>query len=147
MKRSDLIQDLVKIYETRPDGCSSYHIIDMLIYAAEKRGMLPPATRKTEILTVKKNDVEGDATIVGDFFVTRLKNEWDEDDNIENEDEDLDSDAEARKSFWELNQEIKTMKLSDIFKKMDENKKRTPTKQQLDELAEVLNNIESEDEE
>lgn len=39
MRRSQLIQDLVKIYETRPDGCSSYHIIDMLIYAAEKRGM------------------------------------------------------------------------------------------------------------
>lgn len=39
MKRSQLIQELVKIYDTRPENCSSYHIIDMLIYAAEKRGV------------------------------------------------------------------------------------------------------------
>lgn len=46
MKRSTLIKDLVKIYEARPENCSSYHIVDMLIGAAEERGMLPPSCEK-----------------------------------------------------------------------------------------------------
>lgn len=141
MKRSKLIQDLVKIYETRPEECSSYHIIDMLIYAAERRGMVPSSIERPMTYEEQRRlNSMGFTKFYGDDDIVMV-NEW------EPEDEDLDSDAEARKSFWEPNQEIKIRKLSDIFEEMDENKKRTPTKQQLDELAEVLNNIESEDEE
>jgi len=43
MRRSKMIEELVKIYDTRPENCSSYHIVDVLLYAAEKRGMRPPA--------------------------------------------------------------------------------------------------------
>lgn len=42
MKKKDMIDQLVKIYDTRPNVCSSYHIVDMLLYAAERRGMTPP---------------------------------------------------------------------------------------------------------
>ena len=42
MKRSDLINKLIKIYESKPKNCSSYHIIDVLLRKAEREGMLPP---------------------------------------------------------------------------------------------------------
>ena len=44
MKRKDLIEDLVNILNTMPEGASNYHIVDMLIGRAERLGMLPPAT-------------------------------------------------------------------------------------------------------
>lgn len=40
MKRSELVLQLVKILDTMPEEASSYNIVDMLIYAAEKRGMV-----------------------------------------------------------------------------------------------------------
>ena len=39
MKRTELIAELVKFYDTIPDEASSYHIVDMLISRAEGLGM------------------------------------------------------------------------------------------------------------
>ena len=37
-----MIEKLVRIYETAPEGFSAYHICDILLGAAEREGMLPP---------------------------------------------------------------------------------------------------------
>ncbi len=42
MKRSELISQLAAFLDTFPEGCSNYHICDMLIRRAEKLGMMPP---------------------------------------------------------------------------------------------------------
>lgn len=44
MKRIEFIEKLAKFLDTFPEGCSNYHICDMLISKAEKMGMLPPDT-------------------------------------------------------------------------------------------------------
>lgn len=44
MKRSKMIEKLVKIYQSRPKGCGDYHIVDILLGAAEREGMLPPTS-------------------------------------------------------------------------------------------------------
>lgn len=41
MKRQELIENLVRIYDTRPENCSSYHIIDMMLYWIERQISMP----------------------------------------------------------------------------------------------------------
>lgn len=42
MKKQDLIQHLIQIYDSRPPDASSYRIITMLLFATENRGWLSP---------------------------------------------------------------------------------------------------------
>lgn len=42
MTREQMIQELLKIYNSIPREASGYHIIDILLGAAERRGMNPP---------------------------------------------------------------------------------------------------------
>lgn len=42
MKRSELITKLIPLFESIPKNASSYHVIDMILYKAEKLGMCPP---------------------------------------------------------------------------------------------------------
>lgn len=46
MKRSDLIKELMDLYNSIPEEASSYHIVDILIGRAERLGMLPPTFTK-----------------------------------------------------------------------------------------------------
>lgn len=47
MKREDFITKLAELYDSIPDHASSYHICDVLIYKAERMGMLPPPDENT----------------------------------------------------------------------------------------------------
>jgi hypothetical protein len=38
MTREELIEKLIPIYKTIPDGATPYHIIDIILGAAERRG-------------------------------------------------------------------------------------------------------------
>ena len=42
MKRTELIDNLTKLYKSIPKDASPYHIVDILIGKAERMGMKPP---------------------------------------------------------------------------------------------------------
>jgi len=42
MKRTELIENLTKLYKSIPKDASPYHIVDILIGKAERMGMKPP---------------------------------------------------------------------------------------------------------
>jgi hypothetical protein len=76
MIRSIFIQQLADFLDTFPEGCSNYHICDMLIRRAEKMGMSPPEIRKSysTILRNFRNEQEGT------FSYDRIVNEWEDED-------------------------------------------------------------------
>jgi hypothetical protein len=108
MKRSTLINDLVKIYDTRPEGCSSYHIIDMLIYAAEKRGMSPPNVRLDDLFP--KSELR-------EIEPTHWYGCW------EPEDEEGTPNQEEKSLFKELTESEEVLDLEKAIKEMDLSKR------------------------
>lgn len=87
MKRSDLINSLVKILETMPEGASNYHIVDILIGKAERLGMLPPDTVNPD-LEGEYNDkwtfIDSGVLIYPnhvDYGKDYYVNKWDNEDN------------------------------------------------------------------
>jgi hypothetical protein len=40
IKQSEVIQKLAKLFDSIPEEASSYHVCDMLMYKAEKMGLL-----------------------------------------------------------------------------------------------------------
>jgi hypothetical protein len=78
MIRSIFIQQLADFLDTFPEGCSNYHICDMLIRRAEKMGMSPPIADKTFVVNNFKSiygNWEG-----GTFHYTRAVSEWEDED-------------------------------------------------------------------
>jgi hypothetical protein len=73
MIRSNFIQQLADFLDTFPEGCSNYHICDMLIRRAEKMGMSPPEIRKS-YTTILRNEEDGT------FSYDRIVNEWEDED-------------------------------------------------------------------
>ncbi|HLD91572.1 MAG TPA: hypothetical protein VI911_11295 [Patescibacteria group bacterium] len=67
MKRSYLITQLADLYESIPKGASAYHICDMLIYKAEKLGMLSPSNVPFSINPVVEEDGCGNQTRLKDL--------------------------------------------------------------------------------
>lgn len=59
MRRSEMIEKLVKILDTMPKEASNYHIVDILLGAAESRGMFPPVFEDYDNL-----DQHGEPTLV-----------------------------------------------------------------------------------
>lgn len=46
MKRTEMIDELMKLYKDFPEGASDYHKIDFLLRKAERLGMFPPIPEK-----------------------------------------------------------------------------------------------------
>jgi hypothetical protein len=76
MIRSIFIQQLADFLDTFPEGCSNYHICDMLIRRAEKMGMSPPEIRKSYTTILRNFRNEEDGT----FSYDRIVNEWEDED-------------------------------------------------------------------
>jgi hypothetical protein len=70
MIRSIFIQQLADFLDTFPEGCSNYHICDMLIRRAEKMGMSPPDMDKE--FTIDRNG--------GLFIYTKSVSVWEDED-------------------------------------------------------------------
>lgn len=81
MKRSYLIQQLAKLYDSIPEEASSYHICDMLIYKAQKMGMLPPSNVPFSINPVTEEDECGNQMRLFDWvgWEDEDAKEWEED--------------------------------------------------------------------
>ena len=72
MKRTEMIDKLLKLYKDFPEGASDYHKIDFLLRKAERLGMFPPlASGKVEVEETKN----------GGLFVSLWK--WDEEEEDE----------------------------------------------------------------
>jgi len=84
MKKSELILELVKLYEDIPDNASSYHICDMLIGRAIRLGMLPPE-RERKLTQKEVAELNKSASSPGDFSVkdTLFCCSWEEEDTGE----------------------------------------------------------------
>lgn len=73
MKRSEMIEKLIRIYETAPKGFSAYHICDILLGAVEREGMLPPKLDNVELFT-------SNSFLSLDAALNRGMNKWEPED-------------------------------------------------------------------
>lgn len=60
MKRTKMIEELLKLYKDFPEGASDYHKVDFLLRKAERLGMFPPIpeTYDGSILPIRGWDEE-----------------------------------------------------------------------------------------
>jgi len=64
IKQSDVIQKLAKLYDSIPEEASSYHICDMLMYKAEKMGLLIKEEHNEEYYYILQTVIKTDEKII-----------------------------------------------------------------------------------
>jgi len=75
MIRSNFIQQLADFLDTFPEGCSNYHICDMLIRRAERLGMSPPTVVREVTLDTRDSKT---GEVDGTFTYNQSIAEWEE---------------------------------------------------------------------
>jgi hypothetical protein len=60
IKQSEVIQKLAKLYDSIPEGASSYHICDMLMYKAERLGLITKEEHDEEYYYILQTVIKTD---------------------------------------------------------------------------------------